>query len=72
MLKRVSYFCDIKMDLTKGDGRGTPNQRQTTHATRNEDGDGGKKKRRVADLELDVFHNPKLLAYPGWEQQPQP
>ena len=72
MLKQVSCFCDIKMDLTKGDGRGTPNRRQTTHAPRDEDGDGGKKKRRVADLELDVFHNPELLVYPGWEQQPQP
>ena len=29
-------------------------------------------KARVANLELDVFHNPKLHAYPGWEQQPQP
>ena len=36
------------------------------------DGDGGKKKCRVADLELDVFHNRELCAYPGWEQQPQP
>ena len=72
MLKRISYFSDIKMDLPRGDGRGTPNRRQATHAPRDEDGDGGKKKRRVVDLELDVFHNPELLAYPGWEQQPPP
>ena len=72
MLKRVSYFQHIKMDLTKGDGRGMPNQRQATHAARDEDGDGGKKKRRVADLEFDVFHNPELLVYPRWEQQSQP
>ena len=72
MLKKVSYFSDIKMDLSRGDGRGTPNRRQAIHAPRDEDGDGGKKKRRVVDLELDVFHNPELFAYPGWEQQPQP
>ena len=72
MLKRVSYFSDIKMDLSRGDGRGTPNRRQTTHVPRDEDGDGGKKKHRVADLELNIFYNPELLAYPGWEQQPQP
>ena len=60
------------MDLTRGDGRGMPNRRQATHAARDEDGDRGKKKRRVADLELDVFHNLDLLAYPGWEHQPQP
>ena len=61
-----------KMDLPRGDGRGTPNRRQAAHAPRDEDGDGGKKKRRVVDLELDVFHNPELLAYPGWKQQPPP
>ena len=60
------------MDLTRGDGRGTPNQRQAAHAPRHEDGDGGKKKLRMADLELDVFHNPELLAYLGWEQQQPP
>ena len=65
VLKRASYFSDIKMDLPRGDGRGIPNQRQATHAPRDEDGDGGKKKQRVVDLELDVFHNPELLAYPG-------
>ena len=64
MLKKVSYFSNIKMDLPMGDGRGTPNQRQAPHAPRDEDGDGGKKKRRVVDLELDVFHNSELLAYP--------
>ena len=67
MLKRVSYFLDIKMDLSRGDGRGTPTRRQAAHAPRVEDGDGGMKKRRVVDLELDVFHNPELLAYLGWE-----
>ena len=66
MLKRVSYFSDIKMDLLRGDGRGMPNRQQAAYAPRDEDGDGGKKKRRVVDLELDVFHNPELLAYPGW------
>ena len=68
MLKRVSYFSVLKMDLPRGDGRGMPNRRQAPHAPRDEDGDGGKKKRRVVDMELDVFHNPDLLAYPGWEQ----
>ena len=72
MLKRLSKFQHIEMDLTKGDARGTPNRRQATHTARDEDRDGGKRKRRVADLELDVFHSPKLLAYLGWEQQPQP
>ena len=72
MLKRISYFSDIKMDLPRGDGRGMPNRRQVAHAPRDEDGDKGKKKRRVVDLELDVFHNPELLAYPGWEPQPPP
>ena len=33
---------------------------------------GGKKKCKVADLELEIFHNPYLRAYTGWEQQPQP
>ena len=61
-----------KMDLSRGDGRGTPNRRQTPHAPRDEDGDGGKKKQRVVDMELDVFHNLDQLAYPGWEQQPPP
>ena len=37
-----------------------------------EDGDGSKKKHRVADLELDIFYNLELLAYLRWEQQPQP
>ena len=60
------------MDLPRGDGRGTPNRRQAAHAPRDKDGDGGKKKRRVVDMELDIFHNPELLAYPGWEQQPPP
>ena len=55
------------MDLPKGDGRGTANQRQAPHAPRDEDGDGGKKKRRVVDMELDVFHNLDLLACLGWE-----
>ena len=72
MLKKVSYFSDIKMDLPRGDGRRMPNRRQAAYAPKDEDGDGGKKKRRVVDLELDVFHNPELLAYPGWEQQPPP
>ena len=72
MRKRVSYFSDIKMDLPRGDGRGTPNRQQAAHAPRDEDGDEGKKKRRVVDMELDVFHNPELLEYPGWEQQPPP
>ena len=65
MLKRVSYFS-VKMDLPRGDGRGTPNRRQAPHAPRDKDGDGGKKKQRVVDMKLDVFHNPDLLAYPGW------
>ena len=56
------------MDLTRGDGRGMPNQRQATHAVEDRDGNGGKKKRKMADLELNVFHNPELRAYPGWEQ----
>ena len=72
MLERISYFQHVKMDLIGGDGRGTPNRRQTTHAVGDGDGDGGKKKRRVVDLEFNVFHNPELRAYPGWEQQPQP
>ena len=42
--ERVSYFSDIKMDLPRGDGRGTPNRRQVANAPRDEDGDGGKKK----------------------------
>ena len=67
VLKRISYFSILKMDLPRGDGRGTPNRRQAAHAPRDEDGDGGKKKRRVVDMELDVFHNPELLAYPEWE-----
>ena len=46
------------MDLTGGDGKGMPNQRRATHVARDRDGDGGKKKHSVADLELDVFHNP--------------
>ena len=50
------------MDLTRGEGRGMPNRRQAAHAPMDEDGDGGKKKRKVADLELDIFHNPKFLA----------
>ena len=65
--KKVSNFSDIKMDLSRGDGRGTPNRQQVAHAPRDEDGDGDKKKRRVVELELDVFHNSELLAYPGWE-----
>ena len=60
------------MDLTSGDGRGIPNQRRATHGVGDKDGDGGKKKRSRADLELDIFHNSELLVYPGWEQQPQP
>ena len=68
----LSAFKKLKMDLTQGDGRGTPNRRQAAHAPRDKDGDGGKKKHKVADLELDVFHNLELLAYLGWEQQPQP
>ena len=60
------------MDLIGVDGRGTPNRRQAIYGARDGDGDGGKKKCRVADLELDVFHNSELRAYPGWEQQPQP
>ena len=60
------------MDLIGGDGRGMLNRRRATHGAGDGDGDGGKKKRRVVDLELDVFHNPKLCAYPEWEQQPQP
>ena len=65
-------FSAYKMDLTSGDGRGTPNWRRETHTVGGGDGDGGKKKHRVADLELDVFYNPELHAYLGWEQQPQP
>ena len=72
VLKRVSYFSILKMDLSRGDGRGMPKRRQGAHAPRDEDGDGSKKKRRVVDMELDVFHNPELLAYPGWQQQPPP
>ena len=60
------------MVLIDEDGKGTLNRRQGIHATRDEDVDEGKKKHRVANLELDVLHDPELLAYPGWEQQPQP
>ena len=60
------------MDLIGGDGRGTSNRRRATHAAGDDDGDGGKKKHRVVELQLEIFHNPKLRAYPGWEQQPQP
>ena len=70
VLKRISYFQYIKMDLNSGDGRGMPNWRRATHAAKDRDGDEGKKKRRVVDLELDVFHNPELHAYSGWEHQP--
>ena len=72
MPKRISYLSILKMDLPRGDGRGTPNRWQAENAPKDEDGDGGKKKRRVVDMELDEFHNPELLAYPGWEQQPPP
>ena len=34
MLKRISYFLILKMDLSRGDGRGTPNRRQTANAPR--------------------------------------
>ena len=60
------------MDLKGKDGRGTPNRRRATHRAGDGDGNGGKKKRNRVDLELDNFHDPELLAYPGWEKQPQP
>ena len=60
------------MDLTGGAGRGTPNRRRAIYGAGDGDGDGGKKKCSRADLELDVFYNPELLAYSGWDQQPQP
>ena len=33
---------------------------------------GARKSEEWWTMELDVFHNPELLAYPGWEQQPSP
>ena len=62
VLKRVSYFCDIKMDLTRRDGRGTPNRRQAIHAPRDEDGDGGKKKHR--GLKTRRFPQPRVACVP--------
>ena len=32
----------------------------------------GKKACKEADLELEIFHNSTLIAYPGWENKPQP
>ena len=60
------------MDLIGGDGRRMPNRRRAIHGVGDGDGDGGRKKRSRTDLELDIFHNPELLAYLRWEQQPQP
>ena len=60
------------MDRIGGDGRETPNRRQAIHPVGDSDGDDGKKKRKMLDLELEIFQNPELRAYSGWEQQPQP
>ena len=35
-------------------------------------GSAGKRARKEVDLELEIFHNPTLRAYPGWENEPQP
>ena len=51
------------MERTNGDGKGTPNRRRATHPTGYGDGDGGKKKCKMADLELEIFQNPYLCAY---------
>ena len=60
------------MERIGGDGRGTPNRRRATDPVGDNDGNGGKKKCRMVELELEIFHNPELRAYPGWKQQPQP
>ena len=38
----------------------------------NDGGGSVKKPRRAANLELEIFQNPNLLAYPGWENEPEP
>lgn len=32
----------------------------------------GKKARKEVDLEMDIYLNHEIRAYPGWESEPQP
>ena len=48
-----------------GDERETLNRRRATHPTGDGNGDGGKKKRKMVDLQLKIFQNPQLRAYSG-------
>lgn len=53
-------------------GGSSGRRRASTDGGGGSSGGSGKKQRRPANLELEIFHDPNLLAYNGWETEPEP